>query len=90
MTENLIQDLVNLPDEPIVSDENESILKNITAIKKTSEFEPMDLNDERLDELIECLKEQEDFAHNIEEISKELGRVPSIIMHDDDEEDDYI
>jgi len=88
---NIIADLAMLADEPIVSDENERTLKEITAITKTAEFEPMELDDEKLDELIDCLREQEEFAKEIPTITQGLQRVPSIVLPSDDEdEEEYI
>lgn len=88
---NIIADLAMLEDEPIVSDENEKTLKEITAITRTAEFELMELNDEKLDELISCLREQEEFAKEIPSITQGLQRVPSIILPcEEEDEEDYI
>jgi len=91
MTENIIDDLIGMQDEPIVSEENETLLAQITSITRTSEFAPMELDDERLDGLIECLGNQENFANEVNHLAEGLERVKSIIIKDDnDEDEDYI
>lgn len=87
---NLIADLASLPDEPILSNENDRILKRITSITRTSQFELLNLDDEKLDELTLCLKEQEDFTNEITSITRGLERAPSIILWEANEEEDYI
>ncbi len=90
MTSTIIQDLISMQDEPIISDENEELLQTITSISRTSEFELMGLEEEKLDELLSSLQEQENFAVEIADLSEGLERVPSIALIDDEEEEDYI
>lgn len=85
---NIIEELANLADEPLISNEEAELLNRITSITRTSEFEPMNLSDEVLDELIEKIKEQEGFSQNIPDIVLGLEMSRSIILIDDEE--DYV
>jgi len=56
MTGNIVDDLIEMQDEPIVSEENEGLLQQIIAITKTSEFLPMNLTEEKLDDYNQAIK----------------------------------
>lgn len=84
----ILTDLISLPDEPIISDADELVLRKIVGITRTSEFEDFNLNDERLDSLTESLHQQEEFAKEIPGIVKGLDNAKSIIIVTEDEEDE--
>lgn len=87
---SIIEDLAGLADEPIISDENENTLRTITGIVKTSAFELLELDETKLDELIQGLKDSEEFSKEIPSITEGLEIVPSIVLADEDEEEEYI
>jgi len=87
---NILSALANLADEPIVSTENEKHLQDIINITRTSEFTSLALTEEKLDELTECLMGQEIFAKEIPGITKGLELVSSIVLPDEEDEEEYI
>lgn len=87
---NVIEKLIDLPDEPIISDENEDILQKITSITRTAQFKELNLTEEKLDELVECVEEQEGFAGVVESIISSLERAPSIRIEEEIDEIDFI
>lgn len=84
---SIIQKIYELPDEPIISQENEEILEKIISITRTSQFAEMNLSEEKLDELVQCLVEQENFSANIPNICNGLSNASSILIVEEDEED---
>ena len=90
MTENIIDDLILMEDEPIITEENDALLSSITNIERTSEFEAMGLTEEKLDELVQCLGNQESFASELQTIAEELEKIKSIMIELNDEDEDYI
>ena len=84
---NFVEELMEAEDEPIITDEDEKIFKKITSIGKVRDFTEMNLSDEKLDSLIESLEKQEEFTSEIKTILKNLEKVSSIIMENDDEEE---
>ena len=90
MTDSIIDDLISMADEPIITEENDEIMERLIIIERTSEFEPMGLTEEKLDELVESLGNQENFASEITSLSQGLERVQSIVLEVDNDEEDYI
>lgn len=90
MIENIIKDLIEMEDEPVISEENETLLQQITSITRTAEFEPMGISEEKLDELIESLGNQETFSEEVSTLSSGLEKVKSIVLENFEDEEDYI
>lgn len=84
---NIIEEIYKLPDEPIITQENEEILEKITSITRTSQFAEMNLSEEKLDELVQSLVEQENFSQNIPHICSGLSNASSILIVEEGDED---
>lgn len=81
--EKTIKDLLLLDHNPLIPIENEILLKKITSLKRTFAFEEMRISNEKLDELVENLKQQESFLENIDEVVRDLENIPGTIVYDD-------
>jgi len=87
---NLAETLYELSDEPIIPEENSIIIKNILNITKTYEFAEMNLSEEKLDELVENIKQEENFTSVLSNIISGLESVKSIQIAEDNDEEEYL
>jgi len=88
--EEFIKDILVLEHEPLIPDENEKLLKQITSLERTSQFDELNITEEKLDELIENLGNQEDYTEEIGTIVDDLDEIPGVSMANSDIDVDFI
>ena len=79
---DIIQDILGLNDEPLISRENDKLFNEILRITRTSDFTLMNLSEDKLDELYSMLVAQEDFVDEVSNVPRNLSDTPSIILID--------
>jgi len=76
----ILNEINNLEEEFIVSKQDFVDFKNIINIKRSYEFETLNLSEERLDELLDLLDKHEEQEEILKDIVRDLGLVSSSII----------